>query len=183
MTKLEMFKALVKEDERKKKQKNNKFNVCKEKAGHFDSFFEQQVFDNLTRMQKYYNFEFKFHDVKESVHWWTFNKWNKRYEAIGISKDEIVTHKIHHLYEPDFIITFPDGKKFYIESKGYFQASDRSKMAEIKKLYPDLDIRMLFQKCQKLKGLKNGKTNVEWATEKGFITHAGAMLPKEWFKI
>lgn len=180
MPSIKEYKKILAEQERKKKQANNKFNVCKEKAGDFDSAFEKITNDNLIRMQKYYDFEFSFHTPEESIHWYTYNKWNKRYGYIGLTKDDICNDKIHHLYEPDFIIDLSCGHKFYIETKGHFPATDRTKMKAIKKLYPELDIRMLFMKVQKLQGLSY--TNVEWCEKNGFPCHTGNLLPKEWFK-
>lgn len=48
-------------------------------------------------------------------------------------------------YMPDFILTKKDGSKMYLELKGRFTASDRTKMKRVKQHYPSLDIRMVFQ--------------------------------------
>lgn len=164
------------------KQAANKFNVDKKKCNGFDSYFESQINDNLVRMQKHYEFEFRYHVDTDNIHWYTNNKYSKRYEAIGVNKEDIVNDKIHHIYEPDFVIVNADGSKVYLEVKGWLQPEDRTKMKVIKKLYPDLDIRFVFQKKQNLK-LKSGESNIEWALNNGFDNSiTGALIPKSWFK-
>lgn len=163
-------------------QKKNKYNVNKSKANGFDSFFESQVCDNLDRMKKYYDFEHFYHKPEHNIHWWTFNKWTKRYEALGLTREDICNDKIHHIYEPDFLIILPNGHKIYLETKGWLDSSDRTKMKRVKELYPELDIRFVFQKKQNLK-INNNQTNVQWAMANDFPVCVGGLLPKDWFKI
>ncbi len=51
-------------------------------------------------------------------------------------------------YTPDFKVWKPGEKKdsFFIETKGRFTLADRQKMKQIKKQYPKLNIKMLFQR-------------------------------------
>ena len=55
-----------------------------------------------------------------------------------------------HKYTPDFIVTRKNGTKLYIEAKGYFKSTDRSKMRAVLKSNPDLDIRMMFMSNGKI---------------------------------
>ena len=81
-------------------------------------------------------------------------------------------------YLPDFVITFPDGRIRFIEAKGYFRAQDRTKMKLVKEANPDLDIRLLFVRDNKIH--KDGKlTYSGWAIKYGFPWSVGN-VPKEW---
>ena len=83
-------------------------------------------------------------------------------------------------YIPDFILTLPNGRKIYIEVKGYLRPTDRTKMVAVKKGNPDLDIRFLFDKDNKMS--KNSKTTYStWATKNGFPYAIGS-IPKEWYQ-
>ncbi len=82
-----------------------------------------------------------------------------------------------HIYTPDFKVTLPSGKEFYLESKGYFKYEDRSKMVAMKAQYPDLDIRMLFQRDNKL-----GKGTYSSWCEKNNIKSAIGEPPDDWFE-
>ena len=48
-------------------------------------------------------------------------------------------------YTPDIVLA----NGIIVELKGYFDADDRRKMKLIKEQYPDLDIRLVFQKANK----------------------------------
>ena len=73
-------------------------------------------------------------------------------------------------YIPDFVVVTPRGK-IYIEAKGYFRPEHKRKMAAIRKLYPFLDIRIVFYSLN--------KKNTRWA-EKYNFTYAIGQIPKEW---
>ena len=53
----------------------------------------------------------------------------------------------------------------YLESKGYFSYKDRVKMQNVCEQYPDLDIRMVFQKNNKL-SRKAKMTYGEWCDKR-----------------
>lgn len=94
---------------------------------------------------------------------------------------EKLSYSIPSNYVPDFIITFKDGTKIYIECKGYFKYSDREKMLAVKRDHPDLDIRFLFYGDSPSKLGKGSKTKPsEWADKHGFPWAVGE-IPKEWF--
>lgn len=80
------------------------------------------------------------------------------------------SEKLQYLsdYNPDFIITRKDKSKLYIEFKGYLKPADRSKMIKVKRLNPDADIRIVFQRAQN-KLNKNSQTRYwQWAEKNGF---------------
>ena len=98
-------------------------------------------------------------------------------------KFEYEEHKIPYrpqvkMYVPDFYIPETD---IYIEAKGRFISSDRTKMLMVQQQHPELDIRFLFMNChQKLyKGSKTsygqwcGKHNFKWANK---------TVPLDWLK-
>lgn len=84
------------------------------------------------------------------------------------------TEKIPYIlarhYIPDFIVNTPTGK-IYIECKGYFRPEAKSKMVAVKKLHPELDIRILFY--------ATNKKNITWAERHGF-KWAVDVIPQEW---
>lgn len=81
-----------------------------------------------------------------------------------------------HNYVPDFILK---EQAIIIEAKGLFDLEDRSKMAAVKKAYPDLDIRILFQN-KNVKIRKGSPTTYEdWCKKNGFICASG-FVPNDW---
>lgn len=96
-----------------------------------------------------------------------------RYEPISIHYT-LATKK----YTPDFIL--PNG--IIIESKGYFESTDRVKHLRIQKLHPELDVRFVFTKPHtKLSG-KSKTTYASWAEKHGFKWAQGPEIPIEWLK-
>lgn len=83
-------------------------------------------------------------------------------------------------YTPDFVVK-GKGIKFYVETKGRFLGSDRSKHLLIQEQHPDLDIRFVFTNPnQKLyKGAKT--TYGEWCKKHGFIFSKGS-IPESWIR-
>lgn len=97
---------------------------------------------------------------------------NFGYESIKLEYTK--THK----YVPDFILYEPC---IVVEAKGLFDLEDRSKMAAIKKAYPSLDIRIVFQNAN-TKIHKGSKiTYGAWAQKHGF-KYASSSIPAEWLK-
>lgn len=78
-------------------------------------------------------------------------------------------------YTPDFVLA----NGIVIETKGRFVSSDRRKHVEIKKQYPDLDLRFVFQnsRAKLYKGAKS--TYGDWCKKNGFI-YADKVIPDEW---
>jgi hypothetical protein len=72
------------------------------------------------------------------------------------------------LYVPDFFVRLPNGESFYLEAKGYFDPSARVKMSQIRKQYPDLDIRMFFMNEDVKIPPAKVTTYGDWADKNGF---------------
>lgn len=89
---------------------------------------------------------------------------------------EYETEKIAYIiaghYLPDFILKTPLGK-IYVEAKGYFRPEHKRKLIAVKKLNPQLDIRIVFY--------ANKKEYIRWAERNGFKYSIGN-IPDEWFK-
>lgn len=90
-------------------------------------------------------------------------------------------------YTPDFTLVIrkptkkTKGKIIYIEYKGVLDQLTRKKMLLVKKQYPTLDIRLVFQRG-KNKIYKGSKTTyMDWAKQHGFIC-ADNEVPPSWLK-
>ena len=80
-------------------------------------------------------------------------------------------------YTPDFFLNAGD---IIIETKGRFTAADRRKMVAVKKDHPDLDIRMLFMRNNKL-SRRSSTTYTDWCDAHGYTSAVG-MPPDSWLK-
>ncbi len=81
---------------------------------------------------------------------------------------------LNGVYHPDFI--FENG--IIVEVKGYLDRESKRKMIAVRKQYPNLDIRFLFQEAdKKVPGTK--QTHAEWADRNGFPWCEGT-IPEEW---
>jgi len=80
-------------------------------------------------------------------------------------------------YTPDFVLT----NGIIIETKGRFISVDRRKHKEIKKQFPELDIRFVFanSKAKLYKGAKSSYG--DWCKKNGF-KYADKVIPDEWLK-
>lgn len=87
-----------------------------------------------------------------------------------------------HSYTPDFFVIEPG---FFIETKGIFSPSDRAKMLLMKEQHPKVEIRLVFQRDNKIpvRGKQPRKKKptsyTEWAKFHGF-KYAVGEVPKEW---
>ena len=79
-------------------------------------------------------------------------------------------------YSPDFSIPRDDGTTLIVEAKGRFPSTDRSKMRDVKKSNPSLDIRILFQK----RSAKQASIVQAWCDKNGYICAFGHHVPEEW---
>ena len=79
------------------------------------------------------------------------------------------------VYVPDFVL--PNG--IFIEAKGWFQSSDRSKHLRIKEQNPDIDIRFVFSKPNQKLSRQSKTTYSDWCDRYGFKWH-DKVIPKEW---
>lgn len=98
-----------------------------------------------------------------------FKQLKKSKVLFSYETEKIAYHWVGH-YIPDFIVQTPLGK-IYIEAKGHFRPEAKRKMAAVKKLNPQLDIRIIFY-SKKLKDIK-------WAERHGFKWSIEA-IPTEW---
>lgn len=92
---------------------------------------------------------------------------------------ERLKYVLEHGYIPDLVVTFRDGRKMYIEAKGYFRPEDQIKMRAVKNTNPELDIRMIFPKDNKL-SKRHVMRYSDWCTKYGIPYHVGLEVPKEW---
>jgi len=79
-------------------------------------------------------------------------------------------------YTPDFVIVRSDQSKLYVEAKGRFPSTDRSKMRDIRRCNQHLDIRILFQRRSK----KEMASLQAWADKNGFDCAFGTEVPSTW---
>lgn len=86
---------------------------------------------------------------------------------------------ISHWYIPDWKIHTANNKIIYIESKGYFTSKDRTKALKTKEQHPDLDIRFIFQKDNKIHKASNTRYS-DWCKKHNFLFSIG-IIPEEWF--
>jgi hypothetical protein len=93
-------------------------------------------------------------------------------------------HKIKYLVEHEYTPDFSINDTTFIEAKGYFRASDRSKHLAIKKLHPELTIYFVFGDAQNKLNKASKTTYADWATKYGFDyvdLKRDKKLKKEWF--
>lgn len=80
-------------------------------------------------------------------------------------------------YTPDFRLS----ESLYVEAKGRFSGSNRRRLLAFKAAYPDIDLRLVFQRDNALS--KSSKTRYsEWAKDNGFTYHVGPEIPKGWLR-
>ena len=98
---------------------------------------------------------------------------------------EKLTYTITATYTPDFVITFKNGSKLYIEAKGngrQFDNTVRKKMIAIKEQHPDKDIRIVFYNDGKIGPTRKDKTFMkqsDWAIKNNY-DFSVTEVPKEW---
>lgn len=89
-------------------------------------------------------------------------------------------YTIERKYTSDFLVKTKSNKKIYIETKGYFTSADRSKLLNVRKHHPGLDLRLVFMAASN-KLNKNSKTTyAEWCNKNGF-KWAASFIPEEWY--
>jgi len=87
-----------------------------------------------------------------------------------------IPYTISHTYRPDFNLL---GKGIIVETKGFFEAEDRSKMRYVKAQHPDLDIRFVFSNAHARIAKKSKTTYAMWAEKHGF-KWANRTVPEGW---
>ena len=93
---------------------------------------------------------------------------------------ERLPYTLRRYYVPDFVCRRADGTTFYIEVKGYLRPSDRTKLLAVKEAFPEIDLKLVFAKDNKLNS-KSKTRYTECAMKSGF-DYAVGNVPKGWFK-
>ena len=83
----------------------------------------------------------------------------------------------YRTYTPDFVLA----NGIIIETKGRFLTDDRRKHKEIKKQYPQLDIRFVFTNCKTRLYKGSNTTYADWCDKNGF-KYANKEIPQEWLQ-
>ncbi len=84
-------------------------------------------------------------------------------------------------YLPDFRVFLSSKCYFYIEVKGRLTSTDRTKMAHVKKNYPQEDIRFFFDQDRIIPKVKRRNTYGQWCEYQGFPWATGE-LPADWLE-
>lgn len=87
-------------------------------------------------------------------------------------------YSVPAMYVPDFRL--PGG--IFVEVKGYFKATDRRKLLEVKDAHPTMDLRLVFQNAfTKLTRRPGSISYGTWATRHGF-RWAEQKIPAHWIR-
>ena len=78
-------------------------------------------------------------------------------------------------YIPDFILA----NGIYIEVKGWFKPSDRSKHLKIKDQHPNLDVRFVFDRASQKLSRQSNTSYAQWCNRYGF-KWAEKIIPQGW---
>lgn len=87
-------------------------------------------------------------------------------------ENERIPYVIAGHYIPDFIVETKTGK-IYLETKGHFRPEAKRKMVAVKKMHPELDIRIIFYRAS--------KPYIRWAEKHGF-KYAFHSIPDDWLE-
>ena len=82
-------------------------------------------------------------------------------------------------YTPDFIVPRCSGVRLVVECKGRFTSSDRTKMQRVKRDNPSEDIRLLFQRDNRIRKGSNTYYST-WCIKNGFEYAIGDKIPETW---
>ena len=103
----------------------------------------------------------------------------KRNISFGYEVDSFEWQPAPRKYSPDFLIFKKDKTFFFIEYKGRLTIDNRNLLKAMKKEYPYVDLRLVFQNSRK-KLYKGSKTTYgQWADQYNFLW-ANNRIPKEW---
>lgn len=98
---------------------------------------------------------------------------NPKFESIKLPFEE---HK-KRTYTPDFPVT----DTIIIETKGRFLTADRMKMLEVKRQYPHLEFRFIFNNSKARISKTSQTTYARWCEKNGF-KYADKKIPQEWIE-
>jgi len=85
-------------------------------------------------------------------------------------------YTIQHNYTPDFVLP----NDIYLETKGYWDASDRRKILAVKKSNPEIDLRMVFQSPYNTISKKSKTTYAMWCEKHAIPWTSYHNIPLEW---
>lgn len=88
-------------------------------------------------------------------------------------ESERIPYILKYNYIPDWPVVTKSGKKIYIEAKGHFRPEAKAKMRAVKKLHPELDIRLVFYSFN--------KKYIAWAVKNQFPWAVGE-IPPTWLE-
>jgi len=93
-----------------------------------------------------------------------------KYEAVALP------YTLELLYTPDWRVERKGALPIYIETTGKFEYEKRRKLLAVKRAHPTLDLRICFQRDNRIrKGAK--MTNMQWAAKHGFRATVFPKLP------
>lgn len=103
----------------------------------------------------------------------------------GYEEVKITYTKPPSKYKLDFNVVTKSGKQLYIETKGRFLPSDRTKHKLIKEQHPDIEIRFVFQNPNNKLDRTSKTSYAEWCDQHGFKwakadKKSGVIIPQEW---
>ena len=87
-----------------------------------------------------------------------------------------VPYTIQHNYNPDFVLP----NHVHLETKGYWDPSDRRKVLAVKRDNPDLDLRMVFQAPYNKISKKSKTTYAQWCEKHDIQWTSFHNIPLEW---
>lgn len=145
---------------RKRKKKPGRY----KRKGRFRSGLEADIAMQLTAQGALWKYE-----IQKYKYWLTGGR-NRAFCGDCHSTNVLSEHD----YTPDFFLA----NGVIIEVKGRLLTTDRRKMEAMRKYYPDLDLRMLFQ-YDRIMNKRSKKRYSDWANATG-IPWAVTTVPKEW---
>lgn len=119
--------------------------------------------------------ELRAHKCKYDYERWQYEYFTK--VSNGICDDCLGTHTYkRQWYTPDFVLP----NDVVIEAKGYFTASDRTKLQAVREAHDTIDLRLVFMADNKINRNSEMRYTM-WAEKHGFQCAVGN-IPKEWLK-
>jgi hypothetical protein len=112
-----------------------------------------------------------------------FEETFSKFLTIQKVKFDYEKQKLKYVKTHTYVVDFSFDSDIIIETKGYFKAIDRTKMLDVKKNNPHLDIRFVFMNNNKLHKLSNTRYS-DWCEKNNFKYHISPKgeIPKEWIK-
>lgn len=90
--------------------------------------------------------------------------------------DYVVSRK----YEPDFEIKKKNGSSIYVETKGYWTGSDRTKHLLVVAQNKGIDLRLVFMNANNKLNKRSKTTYADWCDKRG-IKWAEGRIPRDWY--